>query len=77
MEISVIDVDCRIIDNIEIAPSKGNILRTVNPEDVPYIYGEAYQIDKFFPENASLDTPYILRDYRGQVVAFILYNIIL
>ncbi|MGI6479507.1 MAG: C25 family cysteine peptidase [Salinivirgaceae bacterium] len=71
MEISVIDVDCRIIDNIEIAPSKGNILRTVNPEDVPYIYGEAYQIDKFFPEkNASLDTPYILRDYRGQVVAF-------
>ncbi|HOG20166.1 MAG TPA: C25 family cysteine peptidase, partial [Salinivirgaceae bacterium] len=71
MEISVIDVDCRIIDDIEIAPSKGNILRTINPDDVPYVYGDTYQKNKFYPEkNVSLDTPYILRDYRGQVVAF-------
>jgi len=71
MEIYAIDVDFRTIEDIEIAPSKGNILRTVNPEDVPYVYGDAYQKNKFYPEkNASLDTPYILRDYRGQVVAF-------
>jgi hypothetical protein len=71
MEISVINVDARIIENIEIAPSKGSISRDINPLDVPFVFGEAYQKNEFFPKSAaSLDNPYILRDYRGQVVAF-------
>ena len=52
---------------MEVAPSKGDFPRTVNPEDVPYTYGEAYSTDAFFPaQNVGLYEPYILRDFRGQ-----------
>ena len=52
---------------MEVAPSKGDFPRTVNPEDVPYTYGEAYSMDAFFPaQNVGLYEPYILRDFRGQ-----------
>ncbi|KAA3632601.1 MAG: hypothetical protein DWP97_10685, partial [Calditrichaeota bacterium] len=53
----------------QIVPSKGNLLRTVNPDDVPYTFGKVYNTDDFYPENlATLTKPYILRDYRGIVV---------
>lgn len=52
-----------------VAPSKGDLLRTVNPEDVPYNFGPEYNKAGFFPDElASLRTPYILRDYRGTVI---------
>jgi Peptidase family C25, C terminal ig-like domain./Peptidase family C25./Propeptide_C25. len=52
---------------MEIAPSKGDFPRTINPEDVPYFYGSAYSKDEFFPaEQVDLYAPYILRNYRGQ-----------
>jgi uncharacterized repeat protein (TIGR02543 family) len=52
---------------MEVAPSKGDFPRTINPEDVPYTYGEAYSTDAFFPaQNVGLYEPYILRDFRGQ-----------
>jgi hypothetical protein len=52
---------------MEVAPSKGDFPRTINPEDVPYTYGEAYSMNAFFPaENVGLYEPYILRDFRGQ-----------
>lgn len=55
--------------NIEIAPSKGNLKRTVDPSTVPYVKGDVYNVDAFFPSSlAGLGEPYILRDYRGQVV---------
>ena len=55
------------IQDIEIAPSKGNFSREINPDDVPYRYGEAYEKDDFYPDfQAQLDAPYILRDFRGQ-----------
>ena len=61
-------VDAQYTDfPIEVAPSKGDFPRTINPEDVPYTYGEAYSTDAFFPaENVGLYDPYILRDFRGQ-----------
>ena len=57
---------------IEVAPSKGDFPRSIDPATVPYTYGEAYNHDAFFPEiNAKLYEPYILRDFRGQnLVAF-------
>lgn len=56
-------------NNVLIAPSKGNLLRTINPDDVPFEFGDVYNIDNFYPSKiAELDEPYILRDYRGQVV---------
>ena len=52
---------------MEVAPSKGDFPRTINPADVPYTYGEAYSTDAFFPtQNVGLYEPYILRDFRGQ-----------
>lgn len=61
-------VDAQYTDfQMEVAPSKGDFPRSINPEDVPYTYGEAYSTDAFFPaQNVGLYEPYILRDFRGQ-----------
>ena len=62
---------------VEVAPSKGNISRQVNPDDVPYTYGAMYGQNAFYPATqAHLDAPYILRDFRGQniVVTPFAYN---
>ncbi|MCL2436285.1 MAG: C25 family cysteine peptidase, partial [Lentimicrobiaceae bacterium] len=57
------------IENIEIAPSKGNLPRSIDPATVPYVKGEVYTKDAFFPGNlAVLDEPFIMRDVRGQVL---------
>jgi len=55
--------------NIEIAPSKGNLTRDINPKDIPFEKGIEYSTNSFFPnELTSLREPYILRDFRGQTV---------
>ncbi len=61
-------VDAQYTDyQVEVAPSKGDFPRNINPADVPYTYGEAYSQDAFFPaQNIGLYEPYILRDFRGQ-----------
>ncbi len=70
MKIEVISSEFKEIDiETNIAPSKGNLSRTVNPNDVPYTYGTVYNQNEFFPgELTNLSTPYIVRDYRGQAV---------
>ncbi len=61
-------VDAQYTDfPMEVAPSKGDFPRTIDPADVPYTYGAAYSTDAFFPsQNVSLYEPYIMRDFRGQ-----------
>ena len=67
MTVNVIDAQYTDYANMSIAPSKGNISRQINPDDVPYTYGEMYQQDAFWPASqAYLEAPYILRDFRGQ-----------
>ena len=67
MTVSVIDAQYTDYANMSIAPSKGNISRQVNPDDVPYTYGPMYQQNAFWPDaQATLGAPYILRDFRGQ-----------
>lgn len=59
----------RFIDfpNFEIAPSKGDFSRKIDPATVPYTYGAMYQQDAFYPvTNVELQEPYILRSFRGQ-----------
>ncbi len=69
MDVEIIATKYVDIPNVDIAPSKGNLLRNVNPADVPYVYGKVYQNDEFFPnEITALQEPYIMRDVRGQVV---------
>ena len=56
--------------DISIAPSKGNLSRDIDPQDIPYEYGNDYKSNTFYPgELAELGDPYILRELRGQTIA--------
>jgi hypothetical protein len=69
MGVKVVATQYTDYKNILVAPSKGNLLRSVNPEDVPYEFGEIYTQNTWYPrEIAELREPYHLRDFRGQVV---------
>jgi len=53
--------------NIDVASSKGNLSRTINPNEIPFEYGISYQSDEFYPGIiAELGDPYVLRDLSGQ-----------
>ncbi|MCB2229082.1 hypothetical protein KQH82_00060 [bacterium] len=68
-ELRVVDAEYVDLKNTPVAPSKGNLLRTVDPKTVPYTFGPEYNKSGFYPEElASLRAPYILRDYRGTVI---------
>ena len=67
MSIRVLNAQYMDFEGIEVAPSKGDFPRTIDPADVPYTYGECYSQDAFFPaNNVGLYEPYIVRDFRGQ-----------
>ena len=67
MKVSVSKCAFTDYENVEIAPSKGNFSRQIDPESVPYTYGEMYSKNAFYPAaQAYLETPYIIRDFRGQ-----------
>ncbi|MFP4447130.1 MAG: C25 family cysteine peptidase [Bacteroidales bacterium] len=69
MKVKVVSSEYEEFEDIDIAPSKGNLTRDKNPDDVPYTYGKAYEKDAFFPkEIAALQEPYIMRDFRGQTL---------
>jgi len=69
MGVKILNVEYEDIYNILIVPSKGNLPRTVNPDDVPYRFDEIYSKDEWYPGDlAKLREPYILRDFRAQVV---------
>lgn len=71
MELRVISADFMPLSGIVPVPSKGNLLRTVDPETVPYEFGEFYTSSGTFPpEDAFTREPYILRDFRGLTVVF-------
>jgi len=70
-EMSVRLLDAQYVDlpDMPIAPSKGNLPRTVNPADVPYTFGPVYAGGETYPATAvEGHEPYILRDFRGMVV---------
>ena len=49
-----------------VAPSRGSIMRDVDPASVPYIMGEQYEVDEYYPaEVVNVGTPFIFRDVRG------------
>ncbi|HPE19150.1 MAG TPA: C25 family cysteine peptidase [Tenuifilaceae bacterium] len=69
MELKVIPGDYKEYENIDIAPSKGNLYRNVNPNDIPFVKGKHYENNEFFPGKlASLRDPFVLRDFRGQTI---------
>lgn len=69
MQVKAIPGKYTEFENIEIVPSKGNLLRSIDPQTVPFKKGKVYDNDSFYPSNlATLKNPYILRDFRGQTV---------
>jgi hypothetical protein len=69
MAIKVLDAKYIDIPNTQVAPSKGNLNRTVNPEEIAYTFGSVYGSLDFYPGNlASIREPFILRDYRGTTI---------
>jgi len=69
MNARIVSSQTEIVKDMPIVPSKGILYRDVNPEDVPYEFGNIYQQNVWYPENVinQLD-PYILRKSRGMVV---------
>jgi len=69
MGVEVLEAAYREFDHVLIAPSRGNLTRTIDPASVPLRYGPAYEENGFFPGRlAELGEPYLLRDCRGQAV---------
>ena len=71
MSINIISYKYHDYEDVNIAPSKGNLTRDINPDDIPLLYSDFYEENNFFPSNiAELGNPYIVRDLRGQVLSF-------
>jgi len=69
MQVQVLEAVYTDYTNIDVAPSKGTLVRTVDPASVPFNYGDIYNNDVFYPfDLAHLGHPYIFRDYRAQTV---------
>jgi hypothetical protein len=65
MEVEVISSEY-VEYEMSVAPSRGVILRNIDPDTVPYVRGERYAEAGYYPgELATLATPYIFRDVRG------------
>ncbi len=69
MNIRVIDTKYQEFEGMSIVPSKGTLTRVIDPAEIPYDFDPIYTQDVLFPKNiAELGAPYIIRDFRGQVV---------
>jgi hypothetical protein len=56
-------------EGMKVAPSKGVMMRNVDPSTVPYSFGSVYETDGWYPADlAYTRAPYIMRDVRGVVV---------
>ncbi len=54
---------------LDIAPSKGNLLRNVIPSQVPYNFGSEYAKNEFFPSQIYDAQPsFSVRDFEGQAL---------
>lgn len=70
MGVRVVEAKYMDFNGIEVAPSKGDLPRSIDPAEVQYSYAPCYSRDAFFPDiNVELYEPYILRDFRGQNIA--------
>ncbi len=71
MAFEVLETEYKDYEGVEVAPSKGNLTRDQDPSKVPFIYGDVYKKDGFYPQKlVQLNTPYILNEKRGQSVWF-------
>lgn len=69
VEMTVLSRETRSFE-MQVAPSKGNLTRNMDPATVPWTFGPAYEAAVWPGRDAKLRDPYILRDFRGQTVVF-------
>lgn len=66
ISINVDEVQFTEESGIAVAPSKGNLKRNIDPATVPYVYGDAYHQNNYYPlQQAVLQSPFIFRNARG------------
>lgn len=64
--VEIISSDYELVENFNLAPSKGKLYRNVDPSTVPYTKGEAYNENRFlYEDTVAMGEPYLLRDYYG------------
>ncbi len=69
MSVHVVSSRFKDYADVDVAPSKGVIMRQTGPGDVPYLFGIPYGNDRFYPgELTGMRDPYIIRNVRGQTV---------
>jgi len=69
MAVRLLDSEYVDLTDLPVAPSKGNLLRSVDPATVPYPFDDFYQGDGVFPAvPVEGDPPHIIRDFRGMVL---------
>ncbi|MGM0612910.1 MAG: C25 family cysteine peptidase [Bacteroidota bacterium] len=65
-DVQIIDKKVKTFQDVDILPSKGNLYRNQDPDDVPYKKGEVYNSDKAFPsEIIKFGKDYQFRDFKG------------
>ncbi|MCT4637029.1 MAG: C25 family cysteine peptidase [Bacteroidales bacterium] len=69
VDVEIIDAVYEDMNNVLIAPSKGNLLRNVDPDKVPYTFGKEYKKDMFFPGKlTSVNNKFVFRSKTGQTI---------
>jgi gingipain R len=77
MSFKILQMQDTLISTIQIAPSKGNLSRSINPDSIPYIYDSFYKQDLWYPNmNFTLGDPFLIKDFRGITLQYnpIQYN---
>ena len=65
-ETEILDAQFTEVHQFALAPSKGNLYRNVNPDDVPYMKNEDYQIANYLLGSAvEIGDLYQMRDFHG------------
>lgn len=67
-EVEIISSKSETISPIIIAPSKGNLLRNIDPESVPFEFGDAYFKSEFPQEKANFGKAFVFGNLRGQTL---------
>lgn len=69
MNFRIISSNYKDFENFNVAPSKGVLMRDVDPSKVPFQYGKIYNVNQFYPGDlADTRDPHIIRDLRGQTL---------
>jgi hypothetical protein len=69
MDLRVTALEYTDLHGITPIPSKGNLLRNVDPSQIPLTFDAFYSGSAWYPEqDATQREPYIMRDYRGTTV---------